>query len=121
MSETLDPAPRPQGTNNTDIVKLVYLLYFAGFITGLTAVIGVVMAYLRRDQADTVATSHFTYQIRTFWIGVLMIVSGTLLAMIMVGFLIIAFWIVWTIVRCVKGFLLMNDGRPVPDPETWLW
>lgn len=28
---------------------------------------------------------------------------------------------VWFLIRTIKGFMLAIDGKPVPDPETWLW
>jgi len=40
---------------------------------------------------------------------------------VLIGFVTIFAWLVWAIARNVKGFLLMNDGKPIPDPETWLW
>ncbi len=110
------------GSNNADIVKLIYLLNFGGFLTGgLTTIIGLVMAYLRRSDADDLAETHFTYQIRTFWIGLLYGVISSLLIVFVVGIFMLLATIVWIIVRNIKGFFWMNDGKPVPDPETWIW
>jgi uncharacterized membrane protein len=55
-----------------DNVKLVYGLYLVSVLVGLTLLVGLVMAYINRGQvAGTWAESHYTYQIRTFWIGLL--------------------------------------------------
>lgn len=121
MSQTIDPNPNSNSSSTTDTVKLVYLLYFAGFIVGITSLIGVVVAYLKRGDADSVAASHFTYQIRTFWIGFLFIILSTLLMVVAIGFFTMLAWVLWAIIRSVKGFMLISEGKPIPEPETWLW
>ncbi|AWZ00378.1 hypothetical protein RHODOSMS8_00825 [Rhodobiaceae bacterium] len=110
------------GSNNSDIVKLIYLLNFGGFVTGgLTTIIGLVMAYLRRADADDLTETHFTYQIRTFWIGLLYFTISAILFVFVIGMLTMVATAIWVIVRNAKGFFSMNDNEPVPDPETWLW
>jgi uncharacterized membrane protein len=47
----------------------VYVLYLLGYITGITAIIGVVIAYIQADSADAPVKSHYIFQIRTFVIG----------------------------------------------------
>ncbi|PCJ71180.1 MAG: hypothetical protein COA62_00720 [Rhodobiaceae bacterium] len=117
MSETQGSTSASQ----SDTVKLVYLLNFAGFVVGITTLIAVVIAYLKRDEADSVAASHFTYQIRTFWISILFVVVSMFLMMIAIGFILMLGWLIWAIVRNVKGFMLISEGKPIPEPETWLW
>jgi len=117
MSETQGSTSSSQ----SDTVKLVYLLNFAGFVVGITTIIAVVIAYLKRDEADSVAASHFTYQIRTFWISILFVVVSMFLMMIAIGFILMLGWLIWAIVRNVKGFMLISEGKPIPEPETWLW
>ena len=77
--------------------------------------------YLKREGADPVTASHFTYQIRTFWIGLLYIFLGVLLMIIGIGWLIWFFAVVWSLIRNIKGFFAMSDNKPIEDPETWLW
>lgn len=127
MSET--PRPSADDDNSmaptldgSDLVKLVYLLNFAGYFTGgLTTIIGVVLAYVKRGDASDWAETHYTYQIRTFWMSLLYGLVSVLLMIAVVGFFLIFAVIIWSIVRNVKGFLWANDGEEVPDPETWLW
>jgi hypothetical protein len=61
-------------------VLIVYLLYFAAYIFGITALIGVIIAHVRFPDANLPLPSHYQFQIRTFWIGVLYLVVGTVLA-----------------------------------------
>lgn len=101
-----------QKTKNVALV--VYVLYALSFLYGITAIAGVVIAYIKRDDVrGTWLESHFAWQIRTFWWGLLWTVVGVVLALVAVGFLILlAVWI-WAIYRVVKGWLRLNDGREV--------
>ena len=110
-----------QRTNEGGSANLIYILYLAGLVTGITVLIGVVMAYLYRPDAPDWVRSHYDFQIRTFWIAVAMSVAGTLLSVVLVGFLLLLFEVVWLIIRCVKGMQVVARGEPHPDPENWLF
>ena len=105
--------------SNYGLVLTVYILYLVGFLTGITVLIGVVIAYLQRDNTDRVSQSHFQFQITTFWIGVLYFFVGLLTLHFAIGALILLWWIVWTVIRCVKGLLALNTGQAIPDPNSW--
>ncbi|ACL74201.1 DUF4870 family protein [Thioalkalivibrio sulfidiphilus] len=102
-------------------VMIIYVLYFVGFFIGLTALVGVIMAHMKRGEADAAAQSHYQYQIRTFWIGLIYMIVGVLTAMLIIGYLILLWWFVWTLVRCIKGVLRALDNKPMENPETLLW
>ncbi|WP_018871991.1 membrane protein [Thioalkalivibrio sp. ALJ16] len=118
-SEVSEPRPGPR--KESTMVTVVYVLYLVSFLTAITAIAGLIIAYIKRGEGDAVSDSHFTYQIRTFWIGLLFAVVGMLTAPIMIGFLILLFLVVWLLVRCIKGLLANNDDRAIEQPETWLW
>ena len=105
--------------SNHGLVLAVYILYLVGFLTGITALIGLIIAYLQRDRTDQISRSHFQFQITTFWIGLLYLIVGAITAHFAVGALIIVWWFVWTIIRCVKGLLALNEGRPIAQPNSW--
>jgi uncharacterized membrane protein len=103
-------------------VRAIYILYLAGlFLGGIPAIIGLVMAYVYRDGAPHWLRTHYHYQIRTFWIGLLYAAFGGLTVFIFVGWFILAFWLIWFIVRCVKGLKLVDEGAAVMNAETWLF
>ena len=103
-----------------DNLKLIYILYLVSAIVGVTILIGVVIAYINRGQAaGTWVESHYTYQIRTFWIGLLFACISLVLMVVGVGFLLIAAVAIWGIVRCVRGLQWAAAGKPVPNPQTW--
>jgi uncharacterized membrane protein len=107
--------------SNQDLVLAVYVLYLANFITGFTAIIGVVIAHVKLGSADELSATHLRFQIRTFWIGLLYLCIGFVLAIVLVGFLVLLWWFVWTLVRVVKGMILLNDQRPIAHPSSWLF
>lgn len=109
-------------TNTSDgTAKLVYVLYLAGLVLGITGIIGVVMAYINRNDAPEWLQSHYQFQIRTFWIGLLYMVVGALLAMAIIGYFILLFWVVWLIIRCVKGIKALDQQQPPANPTGWMF
>src|SRR5262249_21209999 len=67
------------------LALIVYILYFVAYFTGITAVIGVIIAHVQIGSADPLLASHYRFQIRTFWIGILYLVIGTILTVVLVG------------------------------------
>jgi len=106
---------------STDTARIIYILYLVGFAAGITAVIGLVMAYVNRDDAPEWLRSHYDFQIRTFWIGLLYCVIGGILSVVLVGVLVLLFAAVWLIIRVVKGFKFLEQRQPVPDVGTWMF
>jgi uncharacterized membrane protein len=97
----------------------VYILYLVGFLAGITVLVGLVIAYLQRDNTDRLSQSHFQFQISTFWIGLLYFFIGILTLHFLIGVLILLWWVVWTVIRCVKGLLALNMGEPILNPNSW--
>ena len=76
-------------------------------------------AYLQRDKTDQVSQSHFQFQITTFWIGLLYLFVGLPALHFGIGALILLWYVIWTVVRCVKGLLALNMGEPIGNPNSW--
>ncbi len=113
------PAPRPQASDTS--AKIIYVLYLASLVVGVTSIVGVIMAYVNVGDAPEPLESHYRFQIRTFWIGLLYSLVGLLLTLAVVGFAVLAFVAVWLIVRCVKGLKALDRREPYPNVETWFW
>ena len=97
-----------------NVTMVVYALQALSFLWGITAVIGLIVSYVKRDDArGTVYESHFDWQIRTFWWGLLWAVVGLILALVLVGFLVLFVAWIWMIYRVVKGWLKLTEGKPV--------
>ena len=101
--------------------KIIYILYLVGIVFGITALIGVVMAYVNKEDAPGWVKSHYQFQIRTFWIGMLLLVLGAVLAFVLIGYLVFLFWIIWVVIRCVKGMKFLDQGRAHPSPLNWFF
>jgi uncharacterized membrane protein len=97
------------------ITMVVYALQAAGFFVGITWIVAVVMNYVKQEEvAGTWLESHFRWQIRTFWFGLLWGVLGFILVFVFVGFAVLFANAVWIIYRIVKGWLKLSENRPVP-------
>ena len=119
-----DPTQRPDATPASSGFEfnrptIVGLLYLASCITGITAIIGVVLAYVwKGEPLQPWEETHYTYLIRTFWIGVAGTVLGVLTLLIGVGFLILLAIGVWALVRTVMSLVSAQKREPMKDPET---
>lgn len=100
---------------------IVYLLYLVGFFFPLTALIGVVIAHVSGGKNNRLLDSHYAFQIRTFWYGVATTVAGFILSFVLIGYLVFVWWIVWTLVRVIRGLVLLNEGKPVANPRSLMF
>ena len=116
MSETSQIKESSEST-----AQLVYILYLASLIVGITGIVGVIMAYMNRSEAPEWLKTHYQLQIRTFWIGFLYTVISVLLMLVVIGYLMILFVLVWYIVRCVKGMKYLSKKEAYPNPTGWLF
>ncbi len=91
MTDTAFSGGAPAASSDDRNLALVSygLLFAAPFVFGLTALIAVVIAYVRRPEADPVTGSHYRYQIRTFWIAFALSMVAVVALMVGVGFLIV--------------------------------
>jgi uncharacterized membrane protein len=113
--------PTEMMVGDRGLASAVYVLYLLGYITGITAIIGVIIAYLQAGSANPLMKSHYTFQIRTFVIGLIYFLVGLLFLYVAVGALILLWAIVWSLVRNVKGLLALNRNDPIANPESWMF
>jgi uncharacterized membrane protein len=91
------------------------------FLTGWPSIIAVILNYVKRgDVRGTWLESHFRWQIRTFWFGLLWValciafIIGTLGIGIIVAWIPLAFVTVWFIYRVARGWMALSERRPMP-------
>jgi len=83
-------------------------------------VVAFILDLVKRDDArGTWQESHFTWRIRSvLWAGVLYVVTIPLWLLFL-----IPGWIAWVIIsiwflyRVIRGWLALNDGKPMPIPN----
>lgn len=105
---------------NTGIVTVIYVLYLLALLSGgITALVGVVMAYMYRDDAPDWLRTHYEMLIRTFWLGLLYFIIAGILWVVLIGMVLTFVVAVWLIIRCVKGLRYLDKREPYPDYRTW--
>jgi len=106
--------PRPEGFGVRTITQLVYLLQALSFAFGVTAVAGVVLNHLYLTRVrGTWLESHFRWQIRTFWLGLMWSIVGLMTYLLVVGWVILLGVYLWTLYRVVKGAINFFAERPM--------
>ena len=97
------------------LTMVVYVLQVLSVFVGITAIVGVIINYVKReDAAGTLYESHFDWQIRTFWWGLVWTVVGFILLFAFgLGLLVWFVAGIWALYRVIKGFLKLNDNQPV--------
>jgi uncharacterized membrane protein len=88
------------------------------FLTGWPSIIAVILNYVKRSETrGTWLESHFRWQLRTFWYGLLWVVLCLLFIVFTLGIGVIVAWIplavvgLWFIYRIVRGWLALIDRR----------
>lgn len=125
MDETSNQTPRGTSDHGFDVNRptIISLLYLGGYLTGgLSGLVGIVLAHIwRSEDHDAWMTSHYTYLIRTFWIGLIATVVGVILSIVLIGIPIIIAACVWIGVRSVMSLIKAQKQEPIPEPETLLF
>ncbi len=114
-------APVPAHEKGQGTVFLVYVLLLTSVVFPLSGLVGIIIAYVYKEEAPAWLQSHYRLQIRTFWISFLYVVLGLLLLLLIIGKLILLFWLVWFLVRCIKGIRYLHNGQAYPNPGGWFF
>jgi uncharacterized membrane protein len=96
---------------------IVWSLYVAAFVTfGVTMLAGAILAYAKRPQLeDTLASSHMTYAICTFWVTAVVAAFGLAAPFDFAGMVLFPLTL-WQLLRIIRGFLRAVDARPIDKP-----
>ena len=130
--------PEPAGGTTTDALltwtNAIYLLHafslltgilgaatvIGAFLVGWPSIIAVILNYLKRSEPrGTWLESHFRWQIRTFWFGLLWVsLCGTFVILtlgigILVAWLPLGILTIWFIYRIARGWMALSNRRPM--------
>jgi uncharacterized membrane protein len=90
------------------------------FLTGWPSIIAVILNYVKRGEVrGTWLESHFRWQIRTFWYGLLWVGLCLLFVLLTLGVGILVAWLplaivtIWFIYRIARGWMALRGGRPM--------
>jgi uncharacterized membrane protein len=88
------------------------------FLIGWPSIIAVILNYVKRSEVrGTWLESHFRWQIRTFWYGLLWVALCMLVVVLTLGIGLLFVWFpigvvsLWFIYRIVRGWLALREGR----------
>ncbi len=88
------------------------------FLVGWPSIIAVILNYVKRsDVRGTWLESHFRWQIRTFWYGLLWVSLCVAFIIVTFGIGIVIAWLplaivsVWFIYRIARGWIRLRDGN----------
>ena len=122
MSDTDPTAPRKTdrwlepGPTNAQVLSFLYL---ACFVVGITAIIGVVIAYMNRGKAGGMVETHYTFLIRTFWIGLAYALISAVLIVAAIGVVLMLAVTSCIIARCLIGLQAVQRNEPLKNPTSW--
>ena len=130
--------PEPPGRTSSDSLvtwtNVIYLLHafslltgilgaatvIGAFLVGWPSIIAVILNYLKwSDVRGTWLESHFLWQIRTFWFGLLWVSLCVIFVVATLGIGILVAWLplgvitIWFIYRIARGWLALNERRPM--------
>lgn len=90
------------------------------FLIGWPSVIAVILNYVKRSEATgTWLESHFRWQIRTFWFGVLWVGLCVLFVILTLGIGLLVAWLplgivgIWFVYRIARGWVALQAGQPM--------
>ena len=90
------------------------------FLTGWPSIIAVILNYAKRAQTrGTWLESHFRWQIRTFWFGLLWVGLCICFVIFTLGLGILLVWLplaivaLWFIYRVIRGWMALSARRPM--------
>lgn len=98
---------------------IVALCYLGGFITGVSGLVGLILAYIwKAESRPAWEQTHYRFHIRTFWLGFAASLIGFVLMIIGIGFLILLAVSVWVVIRSVVSLLKAQKREAMPDPQS---
>ena len=131
------PAADPTTTSSNSLVgwtEFIYALHafslligiltaatvVGAFLTGWPSIIAVILNYVKRsDVRGTWLESHFRWQIRTFWFGLLWVALCVSFVILTLGIGLLIAWLplgvvgLWFVYRVLRGWLALRDKRPM--------
>jgi len=90
------------------------------FLIGWPSILAVILNYVKRGETrGTWLESHFQWQIRTFWFGLLWVSICMAFVVFTLGIGLLVVWLplgivaIWFIYRIARGWVRLTDSRPM--------
>jgi uncharacterized membrane protein len=104
-------------------------LFFMVMTVGGSGVVALLIANFAEDKAPDWIKTHYQFQVRTFWIGVVPAILSYFLGQYllhvlkispMLMFFVVIPVLLWIVGRVAMGFNHLMYSRPIPNPKSWL-
>ena len=109
--------PQDSSQDEQKLIRLatvVYVLQAVGLLLPVSLIVGVIIDYVKLpDTSGNWIESHFRWQIRTFWVVLVLVIVGVLTFLLVVGYFVLIGTCIWLIYRIIKGWLFLNDRKPL--------
>ncbi len=46
---------------------------------------------------------------------------GIPLCMVLIGIPVLGWWLLWSLIRIIKGIMSVNEYKPIVNPRSWLF
>ncbi len=126
------PTPSPAPREDISVAIAVYVLYLLPFF--ITPLVGLILAYVSQETASPMLKSHFTFQIRSFWllvagiaIAAMVLIFSIIPAILLVGIPSLVLSIaalaalpILFVLRTVVGLVFLAKGEAYPRPTSWV-
>ncbi len=107
--------PQDSSQDEQKLIRLatvVYVLQAVGLLLPVSLIVGVIIDYVKLpDTSGSWIESHFRWQIRTFWVVLVLVIVGVLTFLLVVGYFVLIGTCIWLIYRIIKGWLFLNDRK----------
>jgi uncharacterized membrane protein len=137
MTDTSAPVSAPSSPGSSALVSWTTVIYalhafslvagivttasvVGAFLTGWPSILAVILNYVKRSDArGTWLDSHFRWQIRTFWYGLLWVSLCVLFVIFTLGIGLLIVWVpvaivtVWFIYRIARGWMRLSARQPM--------
>jgi uncharacterized membrane protein len=137
MTDTSAPVSAPSSPGSSALVSWTTVIYalhafslvagivttasvVGAFLTGWPSILAVILNYVKRgDARGTWIDSHFRWQIRTFWYGLLWVSLCVLFVIFTLGIGLLIVWVpvaivtVWFIYRIARGWMRLSARQPM--------
>ncbi|MEP7157218.1 MAG: hypothetical protein ABI905_15665 [Betaproteobacteria bacterium] len=127
MAEIIDVAPAGERdvSGSMTVTHVLYALHaLAPFTLWTLAIVAMIIGAIKRDDVrGTWLDTHYSWLSRTFWWGILAAIIAWLifwvLGVLTLGIGMLILWVlpvgvlVWYLYRVIKGWLRLNDLKPV--------
>ena len=101
------------------LATIVYVLQALGLVLVLPFLAGALLNYMtRKEVADTWVAPHFAWQLKTFWVGLVVFLNLTFFATragAPIGFVVLFGGVIWLIYRVARGWVCLAGGYNMTD------